>query len=325
LSMHERVIKQKKFIADEDLNLSSSLLPYSNKHPEVVYLVIVERIDKNLENLLNDLYAQSFKNIELVVLVSSLEYEARLNSKYKNKLKLNFILYLGSESNQNLITLLYSMKTNWIGILSVGDRLFPNHVAVLLDACEGYDKSKFGGVFSNNLESSDHLNLPEVLVDPHNLKNRNKARIGNVNNKNNIPLTSLLINSVKIGLDFLINIDLFRFDKTDILKILTAKDELIKVCDVTCSIQVLNEIILGNNLDLLREELNQTTAILYQLGNEVKKLIEELSSLRIENANALEEIKAYPVFKFNRYFIKLLKIKKVISRLLVFRLSKQKS
>jgi hypothetical protein len=282
LAMHQRVLTQKKYLPQVELIAATKTyhIPTVNAQPKIGYLVTIDNIDSNIETLFNDLQQQTYQNIVVIVLASNEHFEKRLTTQYGRKLNLLFIPYFGVASNQELFKLLSDNHITWIGVLNAQDRLFPNHSGVLIDAYQSSNEVKVVGVFSGSLETSDSLFLPDSMTDIHDLKNRNKSRVGQVIFNTNISLHSVLINLAQTGLEIFQDINFYRLKAKSIASQLENRGTIIPTGEVTCATQAQHDQEVANNLNQLKEELASTIKTLYQMGDVIRRMGDEILELK---------------------------------------------
>lgn len=182
IMMHTEVMQQ-KFAPIQSENLAE----------KVTYIVCIKKIDTTLWKILEDLKNQTYRNIDVKLLVENEDHLERLKlaQKILEQFKVELIKYEGSRTNQTLITQLKEAHTKWIGILSAGDRIFPNHTSVLLKQYADFSKAKVTPVAALRavyLEYSDSKILIDHMAEQHWVESKNHVRIGlmNINAANSL-------------------------------------------------------------------------------------------------------------------------------------------
>lgn len=192
LAMHAEV-KKELFFQDQQENSSSAFNQIDRE--KVTYLISVDNYD-DLKNLLTDIAEQTYKNIDVLLLVKNADTFA---SEFGQSLTKNVFVHTYStvQDNIKIVEHIKNAGTRWFGILKSGDRLFPNHTSSLINAYQQstHNKSNEGIViaFGNSLEHAQNTALTDRIQDNCMLYLSSKVRVCNITSAEQIPMGAVLV------------------------------------------------------------------------------------------------------------------------------------
>lgn len=281
IDMHKKVIIDKGYIKKSAKKLSKNILSTNAQLTEstVTYLVVVPHIDYKILPIINDILQQSYENINIVMLSQcpSETLKKFLKSFGMQNENIHYFHYESFHNNPELMKYLQENKSDWLGILTLNDRIFSNHTASLLDnyfqqACR---IDKISGLFSGSLEHTDTHYLPEVMPMEHYIFTQNKVRISYSSIESNLLMTPLLINFSLLDNDFFDAIDFYELDCKVIFERLKVMGDIVTIQEVTCSTNVEQRIWQEQLQDLanFREQVGQLGQQVTCLKIEINKIV----------------------------------------------------
>ena len=231
VSLHEEVMNNKLFVKTQ---LADS--------QGVTYLLRAKHINDKLIFLLDDLLSQSYENINIIVLSESpsgrLQELVTHFGLAANKIK--FVEYHGSQDNQVVLDVLQSSKTDWLSILSLEHRIFPNHTSMLLDYAlkPRQSTTPLAAVTAGSLEHSTTHVLPEVMSAEYLIHTQNKVRLSFSQIEPAHALFATLISFPLLKQELCNTSDFYQLDEAMLLQQVRVAGEVVIVPEVTCSVNI---------------------------------------------------------------------------------------
>lgn len=294
IEMHEQVL------IDNHHFPVKSLTKKTVSSTKVIYILAVKYVDYRLQPILENLLSQTYNQIEIILLAKNGQQGMQQHfAAYLEKLHLTYL----PDHDDNHVQLrhyLNEAQPTWLGIITLSGRLFPNHIAELMDGYQRYGKDEqITGIFASSLEYSDEIHLPELEPEEHIVANEYRLRMASLKNLETLPIHSVLLNFAHLNTDVFNLIDLYHPTSATLIKWLQANGTFMHMPEVTCATKI------NNDADLLRQVAvaKQTIADMQRVITNQNQAIADLN-LR---SQLLDLVQGSRTWRYTAFLRKLLK------------------
>jgi hypothetical protein len=277
IKMHERVLTANNYITPEKPALAFK----SIQQPKVTYIVAAPFADYRVQPVLNSIMAQSYSNIEVILLTQNEgpTLKSELASLYKDKLSIKVMPYSGRETNSSIFTFLKNNATQWLGILTPQDRIFPNHCSGLIEMHQNKNSSAVG-LAAGSLEFTDNFHLPETMQDPHNIVSESKIRVSQAPATDNaLALHAMLVNLSVVQEAFFDEIDFYHLQGSELAKSMQVLGEFNQISEITTAVNIEKQIIQQKITTFEQMDIGKLKSDYTRLQHKLETLEQERKSL----------------------------------------------
>jgi hypothetical protein len=288
VALHEQVMNNKMFVTTT-----------ASASPNVTYCIIAQHLNEKLIFLLDDILSQSHENINIVVLSETSEQVMHefVTHFGLNADKCKFIEYHGAKDNQAVIDTLQSLNIDWLGMLSLNDRIFPNHTSLLLEygLNQSYDNTLVSAITAGSLDHSFTQVLPELMSSEYLIITQNKVRLGYVQFEPAHAVFASLMNFALNKQEIFNTVDFYLLDEVNLLQKLKQAGIVVLAPEVTCSTNIEDQLVtkqanhlaqsqahvqsLQEELAVLKIKMNEIiTSRTWKYANSVRNALKKVSS-----------------------------------------------
>ena len=273
VKMHERVLTANNYVTPEQPVLEVR----TGRPQKITYILAAPFADYRVQPVLSSIMAQSYANIDVVLLTQNENpsFKRELALLYQDKLSIQVMPYLGRQTNSSVYAYLQENDTHWLGFLTPQDRIFSNHCAALMESQQS-GKAPAIGLASGTLEFTDNFHLPETMLDPHNIISESKIRVSNPLSADcTLTLHSMLINLSVMQESLFDEIDFNHLEPSELASRLQTLGDFQKISEVTAAVNIEKQVIQQKIIVLEQTDVEK-------LKNDYTRLQHKLDALELE-------------------------------------------